>query len=74
MAESHMRSIVKALTWRFIATIVTFSVAWLLTGRADIAIEIGLLDTVIKLGAYYYHERTWDRLGFGKPKVPEYQI
>lgn len=72
--ESHIRSIIKALSWRVIATFVTFLVAWIFTGTIDMAIKIGLLDTVIKLGAYYFHERAWIRLNFGKLPQPEYQI
>ena len=72
--ESHKRSIMKALSWRLVATVVTFLVAWLLTGTLDIAMKIGLLDTSIKFGAYYLHERAWIKLNFGKLKSPEYQI
>ena len=74
MVESHYRSVVKALTWRVLATIITFSVAWILTGEIGMAAEIGILDTLIKLGVYYSHERTWNRLDFGRQKPPEYQI
>jgi len=72
--ETHTRSILKAISWRFIATLITFSTAWLLTGTVDVAIKIGLLDTVIKMGAYYMHERGWNRLDFGKLEQPDYQI
>ncbi len=72
--ESHARSIIKALSWRIIATVVTFLVAWLFTGTVDMAMKIGVLDTLIKLAAYYYHERAWIRLSFGKLRSPEYQI
>lgn len=72
--ESHARSIIKALSWRVIATVVTFLVAWIFTGTIDMAIKIGLLDTSIKLAAYYFHERAWIRLNFGKLQQPEYQI
>ena len=74
MMESHYRSIIKTLTWRVLATAITFSVAWILLGKLGKAVEIGILDTLIKLGAYYSHERVWNRLQFGKPKPPEYQI
>ena len=74
MMESHYRSIVKTLTWRVLATAITFSVAWILLGKLGKAAEIGILDTLIKLGAYYSHERAWNRLQFGKTKPPEYQI
>ena len=39
------------------------------------AIEIGLLDTSIKLLVYYWHERAWLRIGYGRPeKKRDYQI
>ena len=72
--ESHTRSIAKALSWRFIATLVTMLVAWLFIGTIETALKIGILDTLIKLAAYYFHERAWVRLSFGKLEQPEYQI
>ena len=72
--ESHIRSIAKAITWRTGGTVVTFGVAWILTRRFELAAQIGVLDTIIKLAAFYVHERVWNRLNFGKKKSPEYQI
>ncbi len=72
--ESHARTIAKALSWRVIATVVTFVVAWIVTGHLTFAAEIGLADTIIKLGAYYGHERIWIHVPFGRLKKPEYQI
>ena len=72
--ESHLRSITKAVTWRFGGTIVTFAIAWILTRELELAAQIGAIDTVVKIGAFYAHERIWNRLQFGKPKSPEYQI
>ncbi len=72
--ESHFRTITKTLSWRFVATLITFSVAWLVTGKLTFAVEIGVADTLIKLGAYYFHERLWIRVKFGKLIRPEYEI
>jgi len=72
--ESHYRSIVKAITWRTGGTVVTFAVAWIITGNISLSAGIGILDTVIKIGAYYVHERLWIRVKFGKLKRPEYEI
>lgn len=75
--ESHKRSIAKALSWRVWATLITTCVAFLMTGEMTVAIEIGLLDTLLKLGAYYGHERLWLRIPFGKAPAmppPEYHI
>lgn len=72
--ESHRRSIVKALTWRILALVTTSTVAMAVTGKVHFAITIGLIDGVIKLIIYYAHERAWNRIGFGRPKAPDYQI
>ena len=72
--ESHVRTVTKALSWRLIATLVTFTVAWYATRKLTLAVEIGVADTLIKLGAYYFHERLWIRVKFGKLQRPEYEI
>jgi len=72
--ETHYRSIIKAVSWRAGGTVVTCLVAWCLTGSLDLATRIGIVDTAIKIGAFYIHERLWNRLDFGKQKPPEYQI
>lgn len=74
MRESHRRSIVKALSWRFIATFITGLAALIITGEIRIAVEIGLIDTVAKFAVYYMHERIWNRLKYGEAAPPEYKI
>ncbi len=72
--ESHIRTITKTLSWRIVATLITFCVAWLVTGKLTFAVEIGVADTLIKLGAYYFHDRLWIRVKFGRLRKPEYEI
>jgi len=72
--ETHYRSIIKAVTWRAGGTVVTCLVACIVTGSFDLAAKIGILDTVIKIGAFYIHERFWNKVDFGKQKPPEYEI
>lgn len=72
--ETHYRSIIKAVSWRAGGTVVTCLVAWSLTGNLDLATKIGIFDTAIKIGVFYFHERMWNRLDFGKQKPPEYEI
>lgn len=60
--ESHKRSIAKTVTWRVVGTLITFSVAYLLTGNLVLSIGIGGLDTTIKLFAYFFHERGWNKI------------
>jgi len=72
--ESHLRSILKGVSWRIGGTTVTIVVAWLFTGNINIAAKIGALETVLKIGVFYVHERLWNRINIGKEKRPEYQI
>jgi uncharacterized membrane protein len=63
--ESHTRSIVKALSWRVIALLVTFFVVWIVTGKIEFAATAGGADALIKLLLYYLHERGWSYSRFG---------
>ncbi len=72
--ETRTRSIVKALTWRTGGLVVTFAVVWVVTGQLRLAASVGLADTLVKLIAYYVHERCWLKIRFGKAQPPEYQI
>ena len=71
--ETRLRSVLKALTWRFGGLLVTVTVAYAITRRAELAASIGLADTIAKLGCYYVHERLWLRIKYGR-KAPEYSI
>ncbi len=72
--ESHLRTVAKSLTWRVAAFGITTSVAWLICGRMEVGLSIGAVDTVIKLFAYYTHERAWLKVPFGRMTSPEYEI
>ena len=74
MFETKRRTIAKAASWRVIATFITASLALIMTGSVETAIEIGVLDVIIKLAAYYGHERAWLRFPYGRRRPPEYQI
>ncbi len=60
--ETHKRSIIKAITWRAIAVIITTSVAFLFTEKAVLSMGIGSADSLIKLFTYYLHERAWNHI------------
>ena len=57
--ESHLRSILKGLTWRVIATVTIIIIAWYKTGDVTLALEIGAIEFFIKFALYYLHERAW---------------
>ena len=72
--ETRRRSMVKALSWRVFATFITTGIAYALTGQISFAIEIGLIDTLLKLLVYFAHERVWQRSPYGLPKKTDYAI
>lgn len=55
-------TIIKTVTWRAIAVSITFAVTFAVTGSFEAAGTIGGIDTVIKMAAYYAHERGWAKL------------
>ncbi len=74
--EKHKRSIAKAISWRVTGTIDTFLIAWLITGKVVLAVSIGGVEAITKFILYYFHERAWNKIEYGREKVdvPEYQI
>lgn len=61
-AESHLRSVLKGVSWRFLASVTTMSIAWWITGEVKTALEIGSIEVFAKIGIYYAHERVWARI------------
>jgi uncharacterized membrane protein len=59
MSDSHVKSAVKAVTWRVVGAADTFILSWLLTGRPTLAGVIVGVETVTKSLLYYAHERAW---------------
>jgi len=66
--ELRRRAVVKALTWRAIATATTMMLVYVFTGEITLAAGIGALDISIKLILYYGHERIWNRIRWGRTK------
>lgn len=73
--ESRKRSIVKAISWRVTATIITTLISFVITGSIDMAVKIGLVEVFAKMALYYLHERGWTKIRFGVSKKPvDFQI
>jgi len=69
MSVQAKRHIAKSITWRVIATLTTILLAWLFTNDIDIALKFGAVEVIIKLIAYYFHERMWYKwIKFGVKK------
>lgn len=63
---SPIRSILKGISWRIIATLDTVLVVLMVTCifnncSLENALKIGFSEFLIKLALYYIHERIWER-------------
>ncbi len=64
--ENKSRSIGKSISWRILASCDTILISYLITGSIAIAASIGSIEVLTKMFLYYFHERVWDRISFGR--------
>lgn len=71
--DRPIKSIVKAITWRLIASATTFGLAYLFFHKdpyaAQKATGIALAEAFIKMLLYFFHERLWERVRWGRMLV-----
>lgn len=60
--ETRTRSLLKAFSWRIVATLTTATIAFGITGEIDTAVAIGSIEFVLKFFIYYAHERAWQSM------------
>ncbi|NDV15509.1 DUF2061 domain-containing protein [Muricauda sp. TY007] len=65
-SESPKRSIVKSISWRIVGTLDTILISWVVTGTLSMAFSIGLVELVTKMVLYFFHERIWNSIKWGK--------
>ncbi|WP_452223320.1 DUF2061 domain-containing protein [Lacinutrix chionoecetis] len=64
--EKIKRSLLKTISWRVIGTLDTVLISYLITGMVAMAISIGGIELVSKMGLYFFHERAWNKIKWGK--------
>ncbi len=62
---TQSRSLAKTLTWRMVASIDTFILSYIITGRLLFAGSIASAEVLTKLFLYYLHERGWAHVRWG---------
>ncbi|WP_024770645.1 DUF2061 domain-containing protein [Aquimarina macrocephali] len=65
-SEKPVRSIAKAVSWRVVGTLDTLIVSYVLIGEIALATSIASIDFVTKMILYFFHERIWNRIKWGK--------
>ncbi len=51
----------KTASWTIISSTITFFVTWAITGSWEFGIGVSVTERIIKVFAYYRHERFWHR-------------
>ncbi len=67
--ESTARSIVKTISWRVLATITTIILVYLFTDEIALAFQVGMIEVFLKMLVYFFHERAWDKINFGREEI-----
>ncbi len=68
--DTKMRSWVKSVVWRLIGIVILGLITYLITSSwKEMTIITGLFHG-IRLVLYYFHERWWESISWGKRKHP----
>lgn len=69
--EGRKRSVLKAFSWRIIATFTTMAIVFAYTKEFALSIGVGVVEVLLKMALYYAHERTWMRIKWGATRQDE---
>jgi len=64
--ELLCRSIIKTVTYRVFIIILDFTAIYLFTHRVNIALGFVILSNIYTSIAYFFHERIWNNIKWGK--------
>jgi uncharacterized membrane protein len=68
--EKHTRTVLKAVSWRVVATLTTMTIVFLFTRKIILSLGVGLAEVIAKILFYYLHERIWNKISWGKGRHP----
>jgi uncharacterized membrane protein len=66
LEEKLQRSLAITVSWRVVGTIATVIISYIITGTLALAFSIGIIELISKLVLYFFHERAWNKIKWGK--------
>lgn len=66
MTDTAIRTLAKTISWRIVATIASFFVSYVIVNDVSIASSIAGIQIILHTILYYFHERVWIKLKWGK--------
>jgi adenylylsulfate kinase len=64
--ETLRRSIAKTVSYRVVILMLDFLSIYLFTGKVKVALGFMLVSNVYTTVGYFFHERIWDKIKWGK--------
>lgn len=64
--ENLKRTLLKTISWRVVGTLATVVISYVITGTLALAFSIGAVELVSKMALYFFHERAWNTIKWGK--------
>lgn len=69
--EKHTRSIAKAVSYRVVSIIADTILVYAITKKIDLTAGIVILSNTISMFLYYFHERIWNKIHYGRHIIKE---
>lgn len=64
--ETFGRSIAKTVSYRVVILVLDFTAVYLFTGQVKVAVGFMIVSNVYTTLGYFFHERIWDKIKWGK--------
>lgn len=64
--ENIKRTLLKTISWRIVGTLSTVIISYVITGTLTLAFSIGIVELISKMALYFFHERAWMTIKWGK--------
>ncbi len=64
--ETIRRTVVKTITYRTLIIILDFLLIYVFTNKINVALWYTIVSNIYTSFGYYFHERIWDKIKWGK--------
>ena len=71
LQDTKFRSFIKTILWRVVGAILTFIVTFTITRNSPVSIMVTLFREITSTTLYYFYERLWNKISWGKYKNPD---
>ena len=65
-STTRSRSIAKTISWRVLGSLDTLLLGYIFTGSLALAGSIASTEVITKVALYYFHERGWAHVKWGR--------